>query len=1008
MPSHFVHGALVDMYLEGDGAPWIFPQWQEITGIYAGIFTEPSPEFPAPSNWTDQQRRQVKSYFDQYAKKPDATAKIKFSGAPASQVPGAELWRRFINNGWKSWKIHDRITRVLIETRFHPCILAKYSANPDAWPDSTDIIPQILDDVALELFGEDSLDGLGRLQDSLRPSTKALVQRTWISIHNKVTATKKKIAMHEKEAVDAFDKIERQKHATKESIKDAIAKISRWKTSCEVIHSSTSNAKIADMEGKLGQLMSVLSGDLPAASARVSKATVKSLSDLSSKDDIEDVVLMYRDFTNTTPLEDSISLEAQQPTLRVTFGERSELSDPGVEEECRMRPEQLAQNLGFKNGLPLLFNRFRHRDGLSPWDPAYTSLFEEKKARKDPNMTLFSLHWHQLAGVHSIIRNAFASKANPKNCPGVLIADDVGLGKTCQSVAVIAFLADAVHRQKQKLGQAPLLVKKPFLGESNTIPDLPILIIVPGTVQAQWASEFRLTVNPKAFDVMVYGTGIQSHKEFWAKDGPFRRSNQPLSSRVIIASHSALTQDFHLLYAQVEKKKAKEKMPWEARQQLPGFKENVQSNLFGQKYLTVVLDEAHEFRNTGPKHTAAFAILQKACLRLVMTATPLQTSTKDIGAMGRLVGIPYFMTDQAQKMDKDDIAEIRRVRKDLDSDYDPLNNDPNDPVKKVYAKIARGKQVHFLDHILRRTVDSLDYEGQHLIKIPPYRTIMVTLQLEEREVEILEQLDSRVKETVSNSNSILGIASGNFYLEYRMGVCFPRSDPKDPIPKFKTLQEWKAAKSTKFDTCAKLVKHLLSRDDAPEIKVQDGKVKFPRLSSAEEAKPVTQKRKVLIFQEFPSLGPLLRNVLDLYGIKYVYIDGDNSLDERAKRVGIFRADPTVRLLVFTKVGMTGLNLANADAMIFLDQPWSGQEMQQARGRAHRQPQKNVVRCYHLLADNTADIILYGLARGKQDMMGAFLTKKKGNGKTLNNFLFKLVSDAYLGRNVHAFHGSFDF
>ncbi|KAF8867860.1 P-loop containing nucleoside triphosphate hydrolase protein [Gymnopilus junonius] len=334
-------------------------------------------------------------------------------------------------------------------------------------------------------------------------------------------------------------------------------------------------------------------------------------------------------------------------------------------------------------------------------------------------------------------------------------------------------------------------------------------------------------------------------------------------------------------------------MQVEAHQQLLGFKENVQSNLFGQKYLTVVLDEAHEFCNMGPKHTAAFTILQKACLCLVMMATPLQTLTKDI-------------------------------------------------VKKVYAKITRGKQVHFLDHILQCTVDSLDYEGQHLIKIPPYWTIMVTLQLEEQEVEILEQLDSWVKKTVSNSNSILGIASGNFYLEYRMGVCFLCSDPKDPIPKFKTLQEWKAAKLTKFDTCAKLVKHLLSRDDAPEIKVQDGKV------------------------------------LDLYGIKYVYIDGDNSLDEHAKRVGIFHTDPTVCLLVFTKVGMTGLNLANADAMIFLDQPWSGQEMQQAWGCAHRQPQKNIVHCYHLLADKTANIILYGLARSKQDMMGAFLMKKKGN------------------------------
>ena len=69
-------------------------------------------------------------------------------------------------------------------------------------------------------------------------------------------------------------------------------------------------------------------------------------------------------------------------------------------------------------------------------------------------------------------------------------------------------------------------------------------------------------------------------------------------------------------------------MPWEMPPTLPGFKDNVKLSLFSQKYLTIVLDEAHEFRNLGPKHTAAFAILQQSAVRLVMTATPLQTSTR--------------------------------------------------------------------------------------------------------------------------------------------------------------------------------------------------------------------------------------------------------------------------------------------------------------------------------------------------------------------------------------------
>jgi SNF2 family DNA or RNA helicase len=70
------------------------------------------------------------------------------------------------------------------------------------------------------------------------------------------------------------------------------------------------------------------------------------------------------------------------------------------------------------------------------------------------------------------------------------------------------------------------------------IPNRPVLIIIPGTLLSQWSTEFKLLVNPKAFDVFVYGLSGQSPKAFWANDGPYLKSNQPASRRVIIASHS--------------------------------------------------------------------------------------------------------------------------------------------------------------------------------------------------------------------------------------------------------------------------------------------------------------------------------------------------------------------------------------------------------------------------------------------------------------------------------------
>ena len=116
--------------------------------------------------------------------------------------------------------------------------------------------------------------------------------------------------------------------------------------------------------------------------------------------------------------------------------------------------------------------------------------------------------------------------------------------------------------------------------------------------------------------------------------------------------------------------------------------------------------------------------------------------------------------------------------------------------------------------------------------------------------------------SVSNSNSILGIVSHSFYLEYRQGVCFPRKTRKEPIPKFLTMDDWQKAKSTKFDICAKLVSHILQHDDAPEIEVHDRKVTFPKIP-CELPKHPKHNTKILIYQEFPSLGALLRNVSTL-------------------------------------------------------------------------------------------------------------------------------------------------
>ena len=58
-------------------------------------------------------------------------------------------------------------------------------------------------------------------------------------------------------------------------------------------------------------------------------------------------------------------------------------------------------------------------------------------------------------------------------------------------------------------------------------------------------------------------------------------------------------------------------------------------------------------------------------------------------------------------------------------------------------------------------------------------------------------------------------------------------------------------------------------------------------------------------------------ILTLYGIKHLYIDGQLSYQQRAKVVAQFCSNPEYRVLIMSSVGSVGLNLTIACIIIFL-------------------------------------------------------------------------------------------
>lgn len=94
-------------------------------------------------------------------------------------------------------------------------------------------------------------------------------------------------------------------------------------------------------------------------------------------------------------------------------------------------------------------------------------------------------------------------------------------------------------------------------------------------------------------------------------------------------------------------------------------------------------------------------------------------------------------------------------------------------------------------------------------------------------------------------------------MEYRLTLCFPKTDPGSPNPDIKSKDEWNRIKSTKMDVCAQICQHYLLRDDVPDVEFIDGKPVFPKLKPSKGSSKI---RKILIYSEFPSMTSLLVKV----------------------------------------------------------------------------------------------------------------------------------------------------
>lgn len=132
---------------------------------------------------------------------------------------------------------------------------------------------------------------------------------------------------------------------------------------------------------------------------------------------------------------------------------------------------------------------------------------------------------------------------------------------------------------------------------------------------------------------------------------------------------------------------------------------------------------------------------------------------------------------------------------------------------------------------------------------------------------------------------------------------------------------------------------------------------------------VKQNIKFIVFAHHKVMMEAISDSLEKQKVKYIQIDGSTRSDVRSELVEIFQNKESVKVaLLSLKACNSGITLTAAETIVFAELDWNPSTLAQAESRAHRIGQKGSVTCRYLMANKTADDIIWNMLKQKQDVL----------------------------------------
>lgn len=514
----------------------------------------------------------------------------------------------------------------------------------------------------------------------------------------------------------------------------------------------------------------------------------------------------------------------------------------------------------------------------------------------------------------------------------LLIADDVGLGKTIEAGLVVQELL-LRHRART------------------------VLIVCPASLQTKWKEEMR---DKFGLDFRIVDTDClrRLRRERGIHTNPWTH-------------HPRLITSIDWLKRETPMRMFRDVLP--PRPTYP------------REFDILIVDEAHNVAPSGSGHYAVDSLRTKAVRtlaphfehRLFLTATPHNGYQVSFTALLEMLDDQRFARGITPDQEQLETVMVRRLKDDIvdwkgepvfpERRLDTIEIDYSDEERDIHRALAE---------YTRSRRESAQADGQHatefVLKLLKKRLFSSPAAFATTLAKHRETLQT--PQDKGDDSASLGI------LERAIGEA--EEDHADDDEYETALEDAVAEASTRFDGLSKREKELL--DEMWQWAEQNRSrpnSKFDALLSwlNEHVRPGGDwsNERVILFTEYRATQDWLVRLLAAHGFgereRLHTIYGGMDADEREKIKAAFQAHPDesdVRILLATDAASEGIDLQNfCNRMIHVEIPWNPNVLEQRNGRIDRHGQReSEVYIYHFVGSGWEEAT-GGEASGRQDFTG---------------------------------------